>query len=371
DFNSYMSTRGFKPQRPGQMSYWQNYRKFFVSFQKSMWGDAAKPENDFAYEYLPKLDVAYDILRACELMHQGKTTGYFCQGFNPLLSIPNRKKLTVALSKLRFLVSIDPLQTETARFWQNHGEHNDVDPSKIDTEVFELPSTCFAEDEGALVNSGRWLQWHWAGGTPPGEAKHDTWIMAQLYLRLKALYQKEGGKVPDPIVNLTWSYKDPNEPHPEELAREINGSALETVKDPNDPTKTLLEKGKQLASFGQLRDDGTTSGACWIYTGCFTEAGNNMARRDNNDPGDVGLFSNWAFSWPANRRIMYNRASADPSGKAWDPSRKLIEWDGAKWAGFDVPDIALDGKPGVMNPFIMTEDVVSRLCTPPPIRHRP
>ena len=126
--DAYMSTRGFKPLRPNQTSYWQNYKKFFVSFLKSMWGDAATADNSFAYDYLPKLDVpGYDVLRAFELMHQGKMNGYVCQGFNPLLSFPNRKKLTVALSKLKFLVVMDPLQTETARFWQNHGEHNDVD----------------------------------------------------------------------------------------------------------------------------------------------------------------------------------------------------------------------------------------------------
>jgi len=112
-----------------------------------------------------------------------------------------------------------------------------------------------------------------------------------------------------------------------------------------------------------LRDDGTTAAGCWIYTGCFTEAGNMMARRDNNDPGDTGLFPNWTFSWPANRHIMYNRASADPTGKPWDPSRKLIEWNGERWTGFDVPDIALNGKPGVMNPFIMCEEGVARLWT--------
>src|SRR6202049_3830554 len=127
-----MSPRGFKPMRPGQMSYWQNYKKFFVSFQKSMFGAAATAENDWAYHYLPKLDVpAYDILRAFELMHQGKMNGYFCQGFNPLLSAPNRAKVQSALSKLKFLVVMDPLQTETARFWENHGEHNQVDPSSI------------------------------------------------------------------------------------------------------------------------------------------------------------------------------------------------------------------------------------------------
>ena len=152
--DAYMSTRGFKPLRPNQMSYWQNYKKFFVSFQKVMWGNAATADNNWAYDYLPKLDVpAYDVLRAFELMHQGKINGYFCQGFNPLLSFPNKKKLTAALSKLKFLVTMDPLDTETSRFWENHGEFNDVDPSKIQTEVIQLPSTCFAEDEGALVGA--------------------------------------------------------------------------------------------------------------------------------------------------------------------------------------------------------------------------
>jgi formate dehydrogenase major subunit len=363
DMNTYMSTRAFKPMRPGQTSFWQNYKKFFVSFLKSMYGDAATAENEFAYNYLPKLDVTYDVLRAFELMHQGKMNGYFCQGFNPLLSFPNRKKLTAALTKLKFLVSMDPLQTETARFWEDHGEHNVADPSKIQTEVFELPTTCFAEDEGALVSSSRWLQWHWPGATPPGEAKSDAWIMAQIHLRLKALYKKEGGKVADPILNLSWNYKDQNEPSPEELARELNGSVLDDVLDPNDPTKKVLEKGKQMASFALLRDDGKTAAGCWIYTGCWTEAGNNMARRSNNDPGDTGLFPQWAFSWPANRRILYNRASADRNGKSWDDSRKLIEWDGAKWAGFDIPDIAPTANPTQVNPFIMCEEGVARLWT--------
>src|SRR5947207_653865 len=356
DLDSYMSSRGFKPMRPGQTSFWQNYKKFFISFQKAMWSTAATAENQFAYDYLPKLDVTYDVLRAFELMHQGRMNRYFCQGFNPLLSFPNRKKCTVALSKLKFLVSIDPLQTETARFWENHGEHNDVEPAKIQTEVFELPSTCFAEDEGALVNSSRWLQWHWAGGTPPGEAKSDVWILAQLYQRLKALYQKEGGKVPEPILNLHWPYQDTGEPTPEELAGEINGYVVETVPDPADPTKNLLEKGKQMTAFAALRDDGTTAAGCWIYTGCFTEAGNMMARRNNTDPGDAGLFPQWAFSWPANRRILYNRASADRNGKAWDDTSKLIEWNGTNWAGFDAPHIAPTAKPTQIDPFIMCEE---------------
>ncbi|MDF2617436.1 MAG: formate dehydrogenase, alpha subunit [Xanthobacteraceae bacterium] len=362
DINVYMSTRGFKPLRPNQMSYWQNYRKFFVSFMKSMYGSAATAENNWAYDYLPKLDVpSYDILRMFDLMKQGKINVYFCQGFNPLQAFPNKAKLAEGLSKLKLLVVMDPLQTETARFWEDHGVFNKATPASIQTEVIQLPTTCFAEDEGSLVNSGRWLQWHWPGGSPPGEAKHDTWIMSQIFLRLKALYAKEGGAFPDPILNLSWNYKDPGEPSPEELAKEMNGSALVDVLDPVDPTKKVLEAGKLVSGFGVLRDDGTTAAGCWIYSGSYTEAGNMMARRDNSDPDATGAYLKWAFAWPANRRILYNRASCDLDGKPWDPSRKLIEWDGSKWTGYDVPDIAPTAKPQDVGPFIMNAEGTGRL----------
>ncbi len=371
-FEQYMSTRAFKPLRPNQMSYWQNYNKFFVSFLKSMWGDAATPDNKFGYDLLPKLDVAgYDVLRAFDMMTQGKMNIYFCQGFNPLLAFPNRKKLTEALSKLKMLVVMDPLQTETARFWENHGEHNDVQTASIQTEVLQLPTTCFAEDTGSLTNSGRQLHWHWAGGTPPGEAKHDTWIMANIFLRVRELYKKEGGVVPEPILNLDWRYHDPKEPEPEELARELNGYVVADVPDPKDPEKKLLEKGKQVAGFGVLRDDGSTACGCWIYSGCWTEAGNNMARRDLKDPDETGAYSNWAWSWPANRRILYNRASSDMDGKPWDDSRKLIWWDGAKWAGYDVPDIAPTAKPQDVGPFIMNAEGTARLFSLKGMREGP
>lgn len=362
DFNAYMSTRGFKPLRPNQMSYWQNYKKFFVSFQKAMWGDAATAENNWAFDYLPKLDVpAYDILRAFELMKQGKMNVYVCQGFNPMQAFPNRGKLAEALAKLKLLVVMDPLQTETARFWENHGVYNPADTAKIQTEVIQLPTTCFAEDEGSLVNSGRWIQWHWPAGSPPGEARTDAAIMSGIHLRLKELYRKEGGAFPDPILNLTWNYKDPHEPTAVELTKELNGSVLKDVLDPNDPTKKVLEAGKQVATFGVLRDDGSTAAGCWIYSGSYTEAGNMMARRDNSDPDATGAYLKWSFAWPANRRILYNRASCDIDGKPWDPTRKLIEWDGTKWTGYDVPDIAPTAKPQDVGPFIMNPEGVSRL----------
>ena len=329
DLATYMSTRGFKPLRPNQISYWQNYKKFFVAFQKSMWGKAATAENEWAYNYLPKLDVAYDMLRVFDRMYNGQMNGYICQGFNPLQSSPNRKKMIAALSKLKFLVVMDPLQTETARFWQNHGEFNQADPASIQTEVFELPTTCFAEDEGGLVNSSRWLQWHWPGQEPPFESRTDIDIMAELHLRLKTMYKAEGGAFADPILNLTWSYRVPEKPTPEELAKELNGYTLEDVTDPNDPTKVLIPAGRQLDSFAQITDDGKTAAGCWIYAGSFTEAGNQMARRDTNDPGDTGLAPRWAWSWPANRRILYNRASADVQGKPFAPHKPLVWWNGS------------------------------------------
>ena len=362
DYATYMSTRQFKPLRPGQTSYWQNYPKFMVSFQKAMWGDAARADNDWAYEYITKLDVpSYDVLRMFELMNDGRVNGYICQGFNPLLAFPDRNKITSALSKLKFLVTMDPLDTETSRFWENHGEYNDVNSSQIQTEVFQLPTTCFAEENGSLTNSGRWLQWHWQGGSPPGDVKTDIWIMSQIFLRIRELYRKEGGPFPDPILNLSWDYADPQEPTSEELAKEINGRALTDLTDPADPSKVLVQAGKQVLNFSQLRDDGSTMCGCWIYSGCFNEAGNNMARRGTEDPGGTGAYLDWAFAWPLNRRTLYNRASADLQGKPWDPSRILLEWNGTRWTGYDVPDISPTAKPEEVMPFIMNQEGTSRL----------
>jgi formate dehydrogenase major subunit len=364
----YLKPRTLKPLRPNQMSYWQNYPKFFVSLQKAWWGGAATAENQWAYDYLPKLDKVYDILQAFEMMSQGKLNGYICQGFNPVASFPDKKKIIGGLSKLKFLVNIDPLKTETSEFWKNYGEHNDVKPADIQTTVFRLPSTCFAEEDGSLTNSGRVLHWHWRGAPPPGEAKQDADIIAELFLRIRSAYAKDGGKFPDPIVKLTWPYKIPAAPSAEELAMEYNGKALADVTDPKDPTKVLAKAGEQLAGFGLLRDDGSTSSGCWIYTGAWTQAGNQMARRDSADPWGIGQTLAWGWAWPANRRILYNTASCDPAtGKPWNAKRRLLAWNGTAWSGADVPDIRPDANPGdpdPVRPFIMTAEGVARLFAP-------
>jgi formate dehydrogenase major subunit len=362
DLKGYLERRTPKALRPGQMNYWQNYPKFFVSLLKAWFGAEARPENDFRFDWLPKNDKTYDILASFELMHQGKINGYFCQGFNPLASVPDKGKLAVAMAKLKYLVIIDPLVTETSTFWKNHGEFNEVDSRSIQTEVFRLPSTCFAEEDGSLTNSGRWLQWHWKAAEPPGEAKGDLEIMAELFLALRALYQKEGGTFPDPIVKMPWPYQIPRAPSAEELAREFNGRALADLPDPKDQAKTLAREGEQLATFAHLQADGSTACGCWIFCGCWPQNGNQMARRDAADPTGLGNTLGWAWAWPANRRILYNRASADPAGRPWNPARRYVAWNGTRWAGPDVPDFKVDSPPDEgLSPFIMNAEGVGKL----------
>jgi formate dehydrogenase major subunit len=364
-YEDYVKVRTPKTLRPNQMNFWQNYPKFHVSLMKAWYGSAATAENNWGYDYLPKLDKNYDVLQTFDLMAQGKVNGYICQGFNPLASFPNKAKVGTGLAKLKFLVVIDPLATETSEFWRNFGPYNDVDPAKIQTEVIRLPSTCFAEEDGSLTNSGRWLQWHWKGAEPPGQALADPQIMAGIFTRLRAMYARDGGAYPDPVLNLTWAHKIPSAPAPEELAMEYNGKALADVTDPKDKTQVLARAGEQLSGFGLLRDDGSTACGCWIYSGAWTQAGNQMARRDNSDPFGIGQTLNWAWAWPANRRVLYNRASSDPSGKPWDPKRPLVAWNGKAWAGSDVPDMLPNAAPGEnVGPFIMNAEGVVRLFAP-------
>jgi len=301
------------------------------------------------------------MMQAFELMNQGKMTGFICQGFNPLAASPGKYKQNLGLANLKFLVIMDPLATETSEFWRNYGEHNDVDSSKIQTEVFRLPTNCFAEEEGSLTNSSRWLQWHWKGAEPPAEARSDLQIMGGIFTRLRKMYQAEGGAFPDPIVNLTWPYIDPDSPSAVELAKEFSGKALKDLTDPKDPTKVTRKAGEQLAGFAELRNDGSTTSGCWIFCGAWGPTGNNMARRDNSDPTGIGQTVNWAYAWPANRRVLYNRASCDLNGKPFNPRRALISWNGTGWAGADIPDFKADEDPAHgMGPFIMNPEGVAR-----------
>ena len=297
-----------------------------------------------------------------DMMAAGQMNGLFCQGLNFLMAAPDKAKVLTGLTKLKWLVIIDPLETETARFWENHGEFNNVDPKAIQTEVIQLPATAYAEEEGSATNSSRVIQWHWKAAEGPGESRGDIQIIADLQRRLRALYAKEGGAFPDPILNTAWNYAKPENPDPAEVLKELNGYAIEDLPDPADPTKTMLKAGQLLPTFGLMRDDGKTSGGCWIYTGVYTEAGNMSMRRDAADPTGLGIHPNWGFSWPANRRILYNRASADPSGKPWSERKKYMSWNGTRWIGGDVPDYAPTIAPDKsVGPFIMNQEGTARL----------
>jgi formate dehydrogenase major subunit len=352
------------------MNYWQNYPKFMVSLRKSAWGPAATKENDFGYGWLPKVDGNYSWAYMFDDMYRGDSKraggtepgpeGLISFGMNPVGTGPNTGKVIGALSKLKWLVVVENVETETAQFWKAPKEYGGADPSKIPTEVYLLPAALFAEKDGTLTNSARWAQWKWKAVDPPGSAKSDQEILARLVLAVKELYRAEGGALPEAIAALSWTYTNPTCPDLSEVLKDINGKAVADVLDAKDKSKVLKPAGQQLDGFAQLQDDGTTSCGNWLYSGAFTEAGNNTMRRSNADPTGLGMFHSWAFSWPANRRVMYNRASADKDGKPWDVARSGIRWNGEKWVG-DVPDIKPDSKPGEFGAFIMNPEGVGKL----------
>jgi formate dehydrogenase major subunit len=354
-----------KPKEWDSYNYWSNTPKFAVSFMKALYGDAAKKENDWAFNYLPKIDRKYSWADQWDSMYAGKVKGLLSFGMNGVAIGPNSQKNIDALKKADWLVVCDIYPEETSSFWESPGITKD-DQTKIKTEVYRLPGAGFAEKDGTFVNSARWLQWKWAAVPPPGDARLDQEILARIFLGVKALYQKEGGKFPDAILNATWAYSNPNNPSLTEVAKEINGKALADLHD-DKQTPTDWKTGQQLPGFAWLKDDGTTSCGNWLYCGSWPDAGSNTQRRDPADPSGLGIHPGWGWSWPMNRRVMYNRASCDLSGKPWDPSRKQIWWNEAtgKWGGNDVPDFKADSNPkDHMGPFIMTPEGLARLFVP-------
>jgi formate dehydrogenase-N alpha subunit len=357
------------PSKPGEWdsyNYWSNTPKFMVSFLKALYGDAAQKENDWAYNYLPKIDRKYSWTELWDFMYNGKVKGLFAFGMNGVMIGPNSRKNINALKKADWLVVCDLYAEETSEFWKAPGTTKD-EMSKINTTVYRLPGAGFAEKDGTFVNSARWLQWKYVALPPPGQSKVDQEILARIFLKVRDLYKAEGGKFPDPIVNLSWSYTTPLTPSFTELAREINGKALADLTDEKLLPGQTIKAGQQLPGFAWLRDDGTTACGNWLYSGSWTEAGSQAQRRGTEDPSGLGIYPNWAWSWPANRRVMYNRASCDPSGKPWDAERRQVWWNEAqqKWVGNDVPDFKVDSNPkDHMGPFIMNPEGVGRIFAP-------
>jgi formate dehydrogenase major subunit len=367
DFAAWMTRITPKPSKPKEwdsFNYWGNTPKFAVSFLKTLYGDAASKENDWAFSYLPKVDREYSWAHIWDDMYQGKVKGVLAFGMNAVSIGPNSQKIIDALKKSDWLAVCDIYPDETSEFWKSPGISTD-DMKNIKTEVYRLPGAGFAEKDGTFVNSARWLQWKWAAVPPPGDAKLDQEILARIFLKVRELYQKEGGKFPDPILNLAWNYANPRNPALSEVAKELNGRALGDVTDP--ATQTTMKAGQQLPGFSWLRDDGSTSCGNWIWCGSWTEAGALTQRRGTEDPSGLGIYPNWGWSWPMNRRVLYNRASCDLNGKPWDPDRRQVWWSEAqkKWLGNDVPDFKADSAPkDHMGPFIMNPEGVGRLFVP-------
>jgi formate dehydrogenase major subunit len=367
DFATYVkriTPTASKPAHWDSFNYWSNTPKFAVSFLKSMYGDAATKQNDWAFHYLPKIDRNYSWTQIWDQMYRGNIQGMFAIGMNGVMIGPDSKKNIEALKRADWLVVGEIYPDETSEFWRAPGIAAD-EMKTIKTTVYRLPCASFAEKDGTMVNSARWLQWKNVVLPPPGQARLDQDILAQIFLRVRALYQKDGGKFPDPILHASWAYTDPEHPSLSEVAREINGKALADLKD--DKTGQEIKSGQQLPGFSWLRDDGTTTSGNWLYCGSWTEAGPLIARRGTEDPSGLGIYPNWAWSWPMNRRVLYNRASCDVNGRPWDPERRQIWWSEAsqKWVGNDVPDFKPDSQPkDHMGPFIMNPEGVGRLFVP-------
>jgi len=367
DFNAWMKRITPTSSKPGEWesyNYWSNTPKFAASFLKAMYGDAAKKENGFAFDYLPKVDREYSWTHIWDDMYNGKVKGLIAFGMNAVAIGPNSQKNIDALKKADFLVVCDIYPEETSDFWRSPGVTAD-EMKSIKTEVYRLPGAGFAEKDGTFVNSARWLQWKWAAVPPPGDAKLDHEILTRIFLKVREFYQKEGGQFAAPILNLTWNYTLPENPSLSEVAKELNGRAISDVED--TATKQVMKAGQQLPGFSWLRDDGSTSCGNWIWCGSWTEAGALTQRRGTEDPSGLGVYPNWAWAWPMNRRVLYNRASCDVSGKPWDPARSQIWWNESqkKWVGNDVPDFKVDSPPkDHMGPFIMNAEGVGRLFGP-------
>lgn len=356
-------TKGATPTTADPMSanWWGNTPKYVVSLLKAWYGDAATKDNEFGYQWLPKVDDDQncDVLHMIDDMYKGNIKGYMCIGQNPCGSLPNANKVRAAMTKLDWMVHVNIFDNESASFWKGPG----LDPKKIQTECFLLPASANVEKQGSQSNSGRWMQWLHKAADAPGDCLSSGAMMFLIMERLKELYKAEGGALPESILNLRYDYGDgKGEFDAVKVARRINGEfEQDTVVN-----GVNFKKGQPVPGFGLLQVSGTTSCGNWICSGSFAADGTNlMDRRGKEDPTKLGLYPNWSFAWPVNRRIVYNRASVDKDGNPFNPKRALLAWTGGKWAG-DVPDgpwppMAAEG--GKL-PFIMKPDGVSSLFGP-------
>ncbi|MBZ5603743.1 MAG: formate dehydrogenase-N subunit alpha [Acidobacteriia bacterium] len=343
--------------------WWGEFPKYFVSLMKAYFGGAAQKENDWCYDYLPTLSGDHSHMNTVADMADGKLKGYFVMGENPSVGSMNGALQRKGLRKLDWLVVRDFQLIETAEFWRDAPEihRGEVKTKDIATEVFFFPGAAHTEKSGSFTNTQRLLQWHHKAVEPPGDCRSELDFIYHLGVRLKKLYARELNERRNwPIRDLTWNYPTEGPRHEvvaESILEEINGY---TTSD-----------GKPVAGYTSLKDDGSTACGTWIYSGCYRDGINMTARRKPHWEQNW-VAHDWAWSWPSNRRLMYNRASADPEGRPWSDRKKLVWWDEQKkrWDGYDTPDFIADRPPSYrpskeargkdtisgIDPFIMQAD---------------
>jgi formate dehydrogenase major subunit len=349
--------------------YWGDMRSYLVSLLKAYWGPAATPENDFCFDYLPRLTGSHSTYETVMAQLAGDCKGYFLMGENPAVGSANAKLQRLGLAALDWLVVRDFSLIESATFWQDGPEieTGELTTEGIGTEVFFMPAAAHTEKSGSFTNTQRLLQWHHQAIEPAGDARSELWFMYHLGRILREKLAGSTDPMDRPLLDLTWDYPtfgETAEPEAEAVLAEINGF------DGN---------GDPLASYEQLNDDGSTACGCWIYCGVFAGGTNQASRRKPAREQDW-IANQWGWAWPANRRILYNRASADPDGKPWSERKALVWWDEEKamWTGHDIPDFASDKSPHYrppdgatkaealsgIDPFVMQADGKAWLYVP-------
>ncbi len=359
--------------KPGAKGFWANAGAYGVNLLKAYWGDAATPENDFCFDYLPKITGDHGTYRAVLDMIDGKVKGYFLLGQNPAVGSAHGKAQRLGMANLDWLVVRDLFEIESATFWKNAPEieTGEIVPEECRTEVFLMPAASHVEKEGTFTQTQRMLQWREKAVEPEGDCRSELWFFYHLGRMVRERLAGSTDEKDRPVLDLAWDYPthgEHEEPSAEAVLEEINGYETAT--------------GRPLSSFTEMKDDGSTAGGCWIYTGVYKDGVNQAARRKSRHDQDY-VAAEWGWAWPANRRILYNRASADPEGKPWSERKAYVWWDpeageAGEWTGMDVPDFEKtkpptyqppDGVDGVQaiagdDPFIMQGDGKGALYVP-------
>src|SRR2546421_3307237 len=376
---------------------WSNTPSYFISLLKAYYGKHATAENNFGYNWLPKLTGNHSFFEYIYDMLEEKVEGMFLMGQNPAVGAPNSRLQRKALSKLKWLAVRDMVEVESANFWRESPEieRGELKTEEIETEVFFFPAAGYAEKEGAFTNTQRLLQWREKAVDPPGDCRSDAWFIHQLALRLIAKVKESRDPVDEPLRVLDWWYPEDHlgDPKMEAVLAEINGWYTNPVAGVGDPGGSdgvvfgidrdgNAHHGPQVNGFAELKSDGSTSSGCWIYSGVLGRDGVNKA---NSRKSRDYLGHGWGFAWPSDRRIIYNRASARPDGGPWSERKKLVWWDSEKWTGIDVsgfvqgkpPDYepemgaeGLDAIPGDA-PFVLHEDGLGWIYVPKGLQDGP